>query len=230
MIEMPDIDIIHEDNHLLVVNKPSGVLSQGDQTGDLTILDIGKAYIKVTYDKPGEVFLGLPHRLDRPTSGIMVLCKTSKSLTRMTQLIKDRDFEKEYLCITKGKTKMPQGRLINFLKKDTKRNKAIVRDQPFKGAKEAILNYELKGQKRDRYLYSILLETGRPHQIRAQMSNQGAIILGDKKYGMKKPLPDKSIALHARRLKFIHPVSKTELNLVAHCPSDAWWKAFSDLI
>lgn len=215
--------ILHEDNHLLIVNKPAGILSQGDQTGDSSIIDIGKAYIKEAYSKPGAVFLGLPHRLDRPVSGLIILCKTSKALTRMTELFRDRSISKIYHAIVLGKPPADSERLISYLKKDTDRRRALHSPVAKEGYKEAILSYSLIKSMSQLSLLEVTLETGRPHQIRAQLSAIGSPILGDLKYHQQDPLADKSIGLHAREVRFIHPVKKTELKITAPYPSQVWW-------
>ena len=219
--------ILFEDNHLLIINKEAGILSQGDQTGDDSVLDIYKNYIKIRDKKPGNVFLGLPHRLDRPVSGALVLCKTSKSLTRMTQIIKDRKIDKIYHAVINDKIYSEPQRLVSYLKKDARKNKAIVSDKPFKHAKEAILNFEVISIVEHFTLLEIKLETGRPHQIRAQLAHHKMPIHGDTKYSNKKPLRDMTIALHSRKVSFAHPVGGEKVEVTAPYPNKAWWQYFS---
>ena len=220
------IEVIHEDNHLLIVNKPAGMLSQKDNTGDDSIIEYAKSYIKKKYDKPGKVFLGLPHRLDRPVSGAIILCRTSKSLTRMSEAIRSREIRKIYHAIICGRPEKSSDRLESYIKKDSKRNKVTVRSQPFADAKRAILSYQLLKSKSNKSLLQVELETGRPHQIRSQLAYIGVPILGDLKYGADTPLSDKSISLHARQLKFIHPVSKEQLTVIAEWPDLRCWASF----
>ncbi len=220
--------ILYEDNHLFCVNKPSGWLSQGDQTGDKCVTDIFKIFIKRRDKKPGQVFLGLPHRLDRPVSGVIVLCKTSKSLSRMTQIIKSREIKKIYHALVKDKIYNAPTTLTSYIKKDTKRNRAIISNKEFKFSKIAILHYEVLSIIEEFSLLEIELETGRPHQIRAQLSSQKMPIHGDSKYSNKKPLKDKSIALHSKRVSFIHPVSKEKIVVEAPYPDKPWWNIFED--
>jgi len=220
------IKVIHEDNHLLIVNKRAGMLSQKDNTGDDSIIEYAKTYIKEKYDKPGKVFLGLPHRLDRPVSGAIILCRTSKSLTRMTEVIRSRKIKKIYNAIVYGQPEKSSDRIVSYIKKDSKRNKVTVRSQPFADAKQAILSYHLLKSKSNKSLLQIELETGRPHQIRSQLAYIGDPIIGDLKYGADAPLSDKSIGLHARQVEFIHPVSKEQLTIIAEWPDRRWWASF----
>jgi len=174
--------VLFEDNHLLIVSKPAGMLSQGDKTGDKSLLDQTKLYVKNKYKKPGAVFLGLPHRLDRPVSGAIVLCRTSKALKRMSDLIQKRELQKTYLAISQNQPPDQAQKLLAYIKKNKEKNRAIIADSPFEGAKEAILNYKYLGQAKNRYLLRIQLITGRPHQIRAQLNFIDCPILGDLKY------------------------------------------------
>ncbi|MGA9212765.1 RluA family pseudouridine synthase [Kaistella sp.] len=218
--------IIFEDNHLLVINKKAGQLVQGDKTGDLSLLDLLKNFIKVRDHKPGNVFLGLVHRIDRPTSGLVIYAKTSKALSRLTQMVKNREIKKTYWAVV-PKTEIPKTqRLINYLQKNEKNNKATVFPKATEGAKEAILNYNIIKVLDNFQLLEIDLETGRHHQIRAQLSKIGAPIKGDLKYGSARSNPDGGIHLHARKLEFLHPVTKENLEIVAPVPqNDAIWEA-----
>jgi 23S rRNA pseudouridine1911/1915/1917 synthase len=221
--------IVFEDNHLLVINKKAGQLVQGDKTGDLSLLDLLKNFIKVRDQKPGNVFLGLVHRIDRPTSGLVIYAKTSKALSRLTQMVKNREIKKTYWAVV-PKTEIPKSqRLIHYLQKNEKNNKATVFPKATEGAKEAILNYEIVKILDNFQLLEVDLETGRHHQIRAQLSKIGVPIKGDLKYGSARSNPDGGIHLHARQLEFLHPVTKENIKITAPVPqNDAVWKACED--
>ena len=218
--------IIFEDNHLLVINKNAGQLVQGDKTGDESLLESIKNFIKIRDHKPGNVFLGLVHRIDRPTSGLVIYAKTSKALSRLTQMVKNREIKKTYWAVV-AKEMIPQTqRLVHYLKKNEKNNKAIIFTKPTEGAKEAILTYNIIKTLDNYLLLEIDLETGRHHQIRAQLSKIGASIKGDLKYGAPRSNPDGGISLHARKLEFIHPVTKENIEITAPVPqNDAIWRA-----
>lgn len=218
--------ILYEDNHLLVINKKAGQLVQGDKTGDASLLELIKDFIKSRDNKPGNVFLGLVHRIDRPTSGLVIYAKTSKALTRLTQMIKNREIKKTYWAIVPKEMISPSQKLVHYLKKNEKNNKAIVFTKPTEGAKQAILSYNLIFSLDNYLLLEVDLETGRHHQIRAQLSKIGVPIKGDLKYGASRSNLDGGISLHARRLEFIHPVSKEKITIVAPVPSqDSVWRA-----
>jgi 23S rRNA pseudouridine1911/1915/1917 synthase len=219
--------ILHEDNHVIVVNKEVGELVQGDETGDSTLGDAIKAYLRIKYKKPGEAFLGVVHRLDRPTTGAVMFAKTSKGLSRMTEAFRERQVEKIYWALVEKQPPADAGTLKHWLFKDKKNNKAIVYKKPRGDAKEAILHYELIGHITDHYLLEIKLETGRPHQIRAQLATMGCPITGDAKYGYHHVLKDKGIALHARNLNFTHPTTKERVELIAPTPSNDLWRKFT---
>lgn len=226
--------IIFEDNHILALHKPPGVLVHSDETKDRTLQEWGKKYLKVKYNKPGDVFLNPVHRLDRPASGCLVFARTSKALVRLNQLIKDREIEKKYICICTGPLLKDKGVLEHWLRKDSKVNKVEVKnalkgDREKAGWKKAVLAYELIGSTGTRHLYKVQLETGRPHQIRAQMSKAGTPILGDVKYNGEKWPNSKAIALHCAEMNFIHPVRKEPLR-IACWPEDAGWEYFLPLI
>lgn len=218
--------ILFEDNHLLVINKKVGQLVQGDKTGDESLLELIKNFIKKRDEKPGNVFLGLVHRIDRPTSGLVIYAKTSKALSRLTQMVKNREIKKTYWAIV-PKEMIPQTqRLVHYLKKNEKNNKAIVFPKVTDGAKEAILTYKIIKILDNYQLLEIDLETGRHHQIRAQLSKIAVPIKGDLKYGSPRSNPDGGISLHARKLEFIHPVTKENIEIIAPVPqNDAVWKA-----
>ncbi len=218
--------IVFEDNHLLVINKKAGQLVQGDKTGDLSLLDLLKDFIKVRDHKPGNVFLGLVHRIDRPTSGLVIYAKTSKALSRLTQMVKNREIKKTYWAVV-PKTEIPQSqRLVHYLQKNEKNNKATVFPKATVGAKESILNYQIIKTLDNFQLLEVDLETGRHHQIRAQLSKIGVPIKGDLKYGSARSNPDGGIHLHARNLEFLHPVTNHNIRITAKVPeNDSVWKA-----
>jgi ribosomal large subunit pseudouridine synthase D len=218
--------ILYEDNHILIINKNVGQLVQGDKTGDKSLLELLKSFIKERDQKPGNVFLGLVHRIDRPTSGLVIYAKTSKALSRLTQMVKNREIKKTYWAIV-PKEIIPQSQtLTHYLKKNEKNNKAIVYNKETDGAKKAILNYQIIKTLDNYMLLEIDLQTGRHHQIRAQLSKIGVPIKGDLKYGAPRSNPDGGISLHARCLEFIHPVSKEQINITAPTPEkDNLWKS-----
>lgn len=225
-LDFSEEQIVYEDNHMMVVNKKVGQIVQGDKTGDESLLEAIKKFIKVRDSKPGNVYLGLVHRIDRPTSGLVIYAKTSKALSRLTQMVKNREIKKTYWAVV-PKEMIPQTqRLVHYLKKNEKNNKAIVHMRPTEGAKEAILTYHVVKVLDHYQLLEIDLETGRHHQIRAQLSKTGIPIKGDLKYGAPRSNKDGGISLHARRLEFVHPVSKEELLLEAPLPkTDPVWVA-----
>lgn len=218
------MDILFEDNHLLIINKRPGELSQLDKTGDNSILEKYKLYLKKKHNKKGNVFLGLVNRLDRPTSGVLILAKTSKALSRMNKMLVERKILKKYLAIVEKKPIRKKNTLINFLKKNQKQNKSYIVDQTTKDSKKAILHYTTLKELDNYSLLEIRLETGRHHQIRVQLSNIGCFIKGDLKYGSKRSNSDKSICLHANEISFIHPVSKNEIKIKANTPQNNIWK------
>ena len=218
--------ILYEDNHILIINKNVGQLVQGDKTGDKSLLELLKSFMKERDQKPGNVFLGLVHRIDRPTSGLVIYAKTSKALSRLTQMVKNREIKKTYWAIV-PKEIIPQSQtLTHYLKKNEKNNKAIVYNKETDGAKKAILNYQIIKTLDNYMLLEIDLQTGRHHQIRAQLSKIGVPIKGDLKYGAPRSNPDGGISLHARSLEFIHPVSKEQIKITAPTPKkDNLWKS-----
>ncbi|WP_294222512.1 RluA family pseudouridine synthase [uncultured Chryseobacterium sp.] len=221
--------IVYEDNHLLVINKKVGQLVQGDKTGDESLLETIKDFIKKRDNKPGNVFLGLVHRIDRPTSGLVIYAKTSKALSRLTQMVKNREVKKTYWAVVAKEMIPKTQRLVHYLKKNEKNNKAIVFPKVTDGAKEAILTYNVIKALENYLLLEIDLETGRHHQIRAQLSKIGVPIKGDLKYGAPRSNSDGGINLHARKLEFIHPVTKENIEIIAPVPqNDAVWRACED--
>jgi len=218
------MDILFEDNHLLIINKRPGELSQLDKTGDNSVLEKYKLYLKKKHNKKGNVFLGLVNRLDRPTSGVLILAKTSKALSRMNKMLVERKILKKYLAIVEKKPIRKKNTLINFLKKNQKQNKSYIVDETTKDSKKAILHYTTLKELDNYSLLEISLETGRHHQIRVQLSNIGCFIKGDLKYGSKRSNSDKSICLHANEISFIHPVLKNEIKIKANTPHNNIWK------
>ena len=224
---MSDLSVIYEDNHILVVNKTAGLLVQGDRTGDKSLVDIAKLYIKNKYQKPGDVFLGLVHRLDRPTSGVIVLARTSKALTRLNKQFKDRVPKKIYRAIVSG-TPKSSARLEHYLKKNSSQNKSFHYNEITPNTKHAILHYRHVESLKSYHVLEVELETGRHHQIRVQLAAVGLHIKGDLKYGSKRTNPNGSIHLHARSLVFVHPTKKEEMKFVASYPNDPIWNALTD--
>ncbi len=224
---MVSLPVLYEDNHLLIVNKPAGTLVQGDATGDKPLVEIGKEYIKDKYQKPGEVFLGVVHRLDRPVSGVVVFARTSKALERMNALFRDKETQKTYWAVVGSIPPKPEGTLIHWLVKDEKKNKTTAYSRENANGQRSELSYKIIGSKSGIYLLEVKPITGRPHQIRVQLASMNCPIVGDVKYGYDRPLPDASIGLHARQLQFIHPVKKEPLTVSATLPKNDVWKPFS---
>jgi len=220
-----NLQILHEDNHLIVVNKRVGDIVQGDKTGDKPLSDIVKEYIKDKYNKPGEVFLGVVHRLDRPTTGIVIFARTSKALTRMNELFSNRETQKTYWAVVKNKPEKSQDKLVHYIKRNEKNNTSKAHFKEVPDSKMASLEYKIIKELDNYYGLEIQLHTGRHHQIRAQLSAIGSPIKGDLKYGFDRSNPDGGIHLHARKLVFIHPVSKEEITIIAPTPEEVIWKA-----
>lgn len=222
---LENLQVIYEDNHLIAVNKRAGDIVQGDKTGDKPLVEVVKEYIAKKYDKPGAVFLGIPHRLDRPTSGVIVFAKTSKALSRLNKIFSNRDAEKKYWAIVKNAPPKLEDTLVHFLKRNPKQNKSYSHDKEIPESKKGILHYRLIKSLNNYFLLEIDLETGRHHQIRSQLSAIGSPIKGDLKYGFARSNPDGGIHLHARSIHFIHPVSKEEITIEAKPPEDVLWNA-----
>lgn len=218
--------ILHEDNHLIVINKLPGELVQGDETGDPTLADAVKLYLKEAYGKQGNVYLGIPHRLDRPTSGIVVYAKTEKALVRLNELFRGSGVKKTYWAVVDKAPQQTEGTLVHYITRDTVRNKSVAHPVERKGSKIAKLSYKLIGASKSFYLLEIDLHTGRHHQIRAQLAAIGLHIKGDLKYGAQRSNPDGGIHLHARQISLLHPVKKTELTITADPPHDVVWNSF----
>lgn len=220
-----NLQVLHEDNHVIIVNKRPGDIVQGDKTGDKPLSDVVKEYIAETYNKPGAVFLGVVHRLDRPTSGIVVFARTSKALTRLNALFVTKDIHKTYWAVVKNNPPKIKDTLVHWLKRNPKQNKSYAHIKEVPESKKAILNYCLLKKLDNYHLLEIDLLTGRHHQIRSQLSSVGCEIKGDLKYGAKRSNKDGSIHLHARKITFIHPVKKEEISCIAPLPDDPIWKA-----
>ncbi|MGB2225302.1 MAG: RluA family pseudouridine synthase [Polaribacter sp.] len=220
-----NLDILFEDNHIIVINKQPGDISQGDKTGDTPLSEIVKSYIKFKYNKPGKVYLGVVHRLDRPTSGVIIFAKTSKALERLNKKLRDKEIQKTYWAVVKNRPPKSSDTLIHFLKKDHQKNKSKAYEKEIKDSKKAILHYSILKQLDHYYLLEIQLETGRHHQIRTQLSHIGSPIKGDLKYGFPRSNKNASIHLHAHKIEFHHPVSKERLTIEAKPPNDPVWNA-----
>ena len=223
--------VLYEDNHIIAVSKTCHEIVQGDKTGDIPLSETVKAYIKEKYHKPGEVFLGVTHRLDRPTTGVVLFARTSKALSRLNAMFQSHELiKKTYWAIVPANSQSPiANRLENYLWRDEKKNKSFVVKQGTNGAKRAVLSYRVLAQTERYMLLEINLETGRHHQIRCQLSAIGLPIKGDLKYGAKRSNPDGGISLHARRVDFIHPVSKQPISITAPVPDDPLWSALQEM-
>ena len=224
------MQIIFEDNHLLVINKDAGVLVQGDKTGDTPLSDLAKAYVKEKYQKPGEVFMGVIHRIDRPVSGLVLMARTSKALERMNEQFKNREIEKKYLAVVRNKPAANAGNLVHWLIKNPETNVTKAYEKEVPNSMRSELNYKLIGELDGFYLLEVNPITGRPHQIRVQLASMNCPIVGDNKYGYPRGNKDKSICLHAHSVKFMHPVKKEEMQLFAALPQDNFWQKFLPLI
>ena len=223
---MPPMNVLYEDNHIIIINKAAGEIVQGDKTGDKSLCDTMKQYIKKKYAKPGNVFIGLPHRLDRPVSGVVVFAKTSKALERLNGMFRDGNVKKIYWAITKGKPLKAEGEISSWILRNEKMNKSFSYPKEVKGSKHALLSYTLKAASQNYNLIEVELKTGRHHQIRCQLASIGCPIKGDLKYGAQRSNPDGSISLHARYIEFIHPVSKQLIQVTAPVPADRLWQSF----
>ncbi len=230
MAKQINIEVVYEDNHLIAVNKPANVLVHGDETGDATLVDAVKEYIKIRYDKPGDVFLGVIHRIDRPVSGVVVFARTSKALSRMNRLFQKKEISKEYLAIVNKSPEVLSGTLKHYIAKDKKKNIARIHKSDRKGAKLSVLDYRLLAGLNGYYLLEVLPRTGRSHQIRVQLAALGCPIVGDRKYGYPRPTQDFSICLHCHKMSFVHPVKKDRVVIEADIPSKQYWDFFGDLV
>lgn len=225
-----DLKVLFEDNHLIAINKQPSELVQGDKTGDTCLADKIKEYLKDKYNKPGKVFLGVIHRLDRPSSGVVVFARTGKALARMNELFREKNIKKTYWAVVRNAPEAPSGSLVHYLSKNQKQNKSYTAAHEKAGYKQAILNYKMLASSDHYHLLEVDLETGRHHQIRAQLAAIGCPVKGDIKYGDRRTNKDASIHLHAREIAFIHPVSKEEICITAPPPGEALWNAFAELI
>ncbi|MDT0644861.1 RNA pseudouridine synthase [Zunongwangia sp. F363] len=220
-----NLQVLYEDNHIIVVNKRPGDIVQGDKTGDKPLSEVVKSYLKEKYNKPGNVYLGVVHRLDRPTSGIVLFSRTSKALPRLNKLFKDKDAKKTYWAVIKNEPPQESATLVHFMKRNPKQNKSYAHIKEVPDSKKAILDYQVLKKLDHYYLLQVDLHTGRHHQIRSQLSAIGCPIKGDLKYGFDRSNKDASIHLHARELKFVHPVKKEPVHIIAPPPQDAIWNA-----
>ena len=219
--------VLYEDNHIIIVNKAPSEIVQADKTGDKPLSEVVKEYLKVKYNKPGNVFCGVTHRLDRPTSGVVVFAKTGKALSRLNEMFKNNEIDKTYWAIVKKLPEKTEATLTHYLIKNERTNKSTAYDVEKPNTKKSVLHYKLIGQSQNYNLLEVDLETGRHHQIRCQLSKIGSPVKGDLKYGAERSNPDGSISLHARKISFIHPVSKEKIEVVAPTPDDVLWKALS---
>ena len=218
--------VVYEDNHIIVVNKTASEIVQADKTGDTPLSETVKQYLKEKYQKPGNVFLGVTHRLDRPVSGLVIFANTSKALTRLNEMFRAGEVKKTYWAVVKNAPKESEGELVHFLVRNEKQNKSYAYDKEVPNSKKAVLDYRLIGRSDNYYLLEVDLKTGRHHQIRCQLAKMGCPIKGDLKYGSPRSNPDGSICLHARRVRFVHPVSKELIELKAPLPEGNLWKGF----
>ena len=224
------MDILYEDNHIIIVNKSCTEIVQGDKTGDTPLSEMVQAYLKEKYAKPGNVFIGVTHRLDRPVSGVVVFAKTSKALSRLNEMFRTHDLTKRYWAIVKNRPPQEEELLTHYLVRNERMNKTFVYDKQVKDSKRSKLSYKIIAQSDKYYLLEIDLLTGRHHQIRAQLAHIGCPIRGDLKYGFDRSNKDGGISLHARNIRFIHPVSKKEINIVAPTPDDTLWNTFEEIL
>ena len=218
--------VVYEDNHIIVVNKTASEIVQGDKTGDTPLSETVKQYLKEKYNKPGNVFLGVTHRLDRPVSGLVVFAKTSKALSRLNAMFRNGEVKKTYWAIVRNRPQELEGELTNWLVRNEKQNKSYAYDKEVKDSKKAVLCYKTIGHSQNYHLLEVDLKTGRHHQIRCQLAKMGCPIKGDLKYGSPRSNPDGSICLHARRIAFVHPVSKESIEIEAPVPSGNLWNGF----
>lgn len=224
-----NLQVLFEDNHLIIINKRVGDIVQGDKTGDIALSEIVKEYIKHKHNKPGNVYLGVVHRLDRPTSGLVIFAKTSKALTRLNELFKNRETKKTYWALVKNTPIETQGELIHFLKRNPKNNTSKAYPKEIPDSKKAVLRYIIIERLSSYLLLEIALETGRHHQIRVQLSTIGCPIKGDLKYGFNRSNPDGGINLHAREIEFTHPVTKENIHIKAPTPTENLWEKINQI-
>lgn len=223
------MEVVYEDNHIIVVNKTVSEIVQGDKTGDMPLSETVKQYLKEKYAKPGNVFLGVVHRLDRPVSGLVMFAKTGKALERLNEMFRKGEVKKTYWVIVRQRPELEEAELVNYLVRNEKQNKSYAYDKEVKNAKKAVLHYRLIGCSQNYFLLEVDLKTGRHHQIRCQLAKMGCPIKGDLKYGFPRSNPDGGISLHARRVRFVHPVSKALIDLTAPLPDDGLWRCFEGI-
>lgn len=223
------MEVVYEDNHLIVVNKTSSEIVQGDKTGDEPLSETVKRYIKEKYAKPGEVYLGVVHRLDRPVSGLVVFARTSKALSRLNEMFRSAEVKKTYWAIVKNLPAPPEGDAVHYLVRNEKQNKSYAYEKEVPHSKKAMLHYKLIGRSQNYFLVEVDLQTGRHHQIRCQLAKLGCPIKGDLKYGSARSNRDGSISLYARSICFVHPVSKKKVELTAPLPPDPLWNSFESV-
>lgn len=224
------MEILYEDNHIIAVNKQVSDIVQGDKTGDEPLSEKIKGYIKKKYDKPGVVFLGVTHRLDRPVSGALLFARTSKALTRLNKMFLEKEIEKTYWAIVKEKPEKESDTITHYIVRNQQKNKSFAYDKEVKNSKKASLSYKLIASSNNYHLLEVDLHTGRHHQIRCQLAKIGCPIKGDLKYGFPRSNPDGGISLHARKISFIHPVKKEQVEIVAYTPKDSLWDYFNNAI
>ena len=220
------LQILFEDNHLIIINKRPGDIVQGDKTGDEPLLDIVKKYVKEKYNKPGDVFIGMPHRIDRPTSGIVIFCRNSRSLERMSEMFREKTIHKTYWAVVKNRPPKEKHTLIHYLKKNQQMNKSFPYEKKVPDSFYAELEYKLIANSDKYFLIEVKLKTGRHHQIRVQLSSIGCPVKGDVKYGFDRANDDGSIHLHSRKVEFIHPSKKEPMTVIAPVPDDKLWTYF----
>ena len=223
------MEVVYEDNHIIVVNKTVSEIVPGDKTGDTPLSETVKQYLKEKYAKPGNVFLGVVHRLDRPVSGLVMFAKTGKALERLNEMFRKGEVKKTYWAIVRQRPELEEAELVNYLVRNEKQNKSYAYDKEVKNAKKAVLHYRLIGCSQNYFLLEVDLKTGRHHQIRCQLAKMGCPIKGDLKYGFPRSNPDGGISLHARRVRFVHPVSKALIDLTAPLPDDGLWRCFEGI-
>ena len=221
--------VVYEDNHIIIVNKTASEIVQGDKTGDTPLSETVKQYLKEKYSKPGNVFIGVTHRLDRPVSGLVVFAKTGKALSRLNEMFKNSEVKKTYWAVVKNLPREEEGELVNYLVRNEKQNKSYAYDKEVPGSKKAILRYRIIGRSQNYYLLEVDLKTGRHHQIRCPLAKMGSPIKGDLKYGSPRSNPDGSICLHARSIRFVHPVSKELIEVEAPVPPGNLWNGFETI-
>ena len=226
---MEKLNVLYEDNHIIIVSKSSSEIVQGDKTGDIPLSDMVAAYLKEKYNKPGNVFVGVAHRLDRPVSGVVVFAKTSKALSRLNDMFRLGKVDKRYLAIVKNRPSEIESELVHYLVRNEQKNRSFAYNKEVAGSKKSVLKYRLVGSSTNYNLLEIELMTGRHHQIRCQLSKIGCSIKGDLKYGAKRSNPDGGISLHSRRVEFIHPVRKEPISITAPTPKDNLWDFFESM-